>query len=189
MRLVQKAQELVRDGVSAGSVVVDATVGNGHDTLFLAQLVGDSGRVFGFDIQERAICQTQETLCRHGLDSRVTLFNCSHESMAQQIPVCWHGRIAAVMFNLGYLPGSDKHIVTRGQSSIKAIIASTGLLKSSGIMSIIAYPGHEGGEQETRLVVQFVNQLDPTQWQSSFIPSIGSSKGSIGPQLYCLKKR
>jgi len=58
-RVLQYAQQLLKATVEEGDTVVDATAGNGHDTLFLAQLVGDSGQVYAFDVQKKCCgCHT-----------------------------------------------------------------------------------------------------------------------------------
>ena len=186
MRLVQKAQQRMQQVISASAAVVDATEGNGHDTVFLAQAVGEAGRVFGFDVQSRAIEQARVRLQSHGLLSRVSLFQCSHETMADRINVHWHGQISAVMFNLGYLPGSDKTVVTRGDTSTKAIRVAATLLKPGGAMSIVAYPGHAGGAEELHQVMLCLDQLHQNGWSvEEFIPAADKTS----PRLLFLQKR
>ena len=50
---------LISHIIKEGSRVVDATAGNGHDTFFLSNLVGETGKVFSYDIQEVAINNTK----------------------------------------------------------------------------------------------------------------------------------
>ena len=52
----------IRDHVKEGDICIDATAGNGNDTLVLCELVGDAGKVFAFDIQEMAVKNTRERL-------------------------------------------------------------------------------------------------------------------------------
>ena len=96
-RALDLAHHLISRRVHPGALVADATAGNGHDTLMLARLVGPGGRVYAFDIQEKALCRTRELLAREGMAERVTLVLDGHENMGRHID----GKLAAVMFNLG----------------------------------------------------------------------------------------
>ena len=149
MRLTHKAHVIVSRYLKEGDLAVDATAGNGYDTVFLAQQVGDGGRVFAFDIQEQALRATAARLEQSGLGSRVELIHCGHEQMAATLPPHSHGRIQAVMFNLGYLPGSDKSTVTRVEHSLPALEQARRLLAPGGIISVLAYRGHPGGLEES----------------------------------------
>ena len=114
---VRWAQLILADRLRPGDVVVDATMGNGHDTLFLSQCISPGGRVFAFDVQASALEETRKRIPQE----MSTLFHAGHETMAQNIPAELHGRIAAVMFNLGYLPGSDKTCITRTETTLAAL--------------------------------------------------------------------
>ena len=147
--------------IAAGDHCVDATVGNGHDTVFLARKVGESGRVLGFDVQERAIASARDQLRKRGLDERVLLRREGHEYVARRLNALdWSG-IKIAMFNLGYLPGSDKRIVTRGESTLAALGSCANALLPGGAISIIAYRGHRGGVEEYQAVWEWARQLDP----------------------------
>lgn len=87
------ARTLLQKGVSPGDIAIDATVGNGHDTLFLAQLVGEKGHVFGFDIQAEAIQKTTERLQENHCDKQVTLFQRSHGELKNYVPKEYFGKI------------------------------------------------------------------------------------------------
>ena len=152
MRLTHKAHVIVSRYLGDGQLAVDATAGNGHDTLFLARQVGDTGRVFAFDIQEQALRATAARLEQSGLDSRVKLIHGGHEQMAASLPPASHGRIQAVMFNLGYLPHSDKTTITRAEHSLPALEQARRLLAPGGIISVLAYRGHPGGLEESLAV-------------------------------------
>lgn len=145
-RMLRDLAEARGDGLCA----VDATVGNGHDTLFLAQAVGPRGRVYGFDVQERAIKATQNCCGEAGVGDRVTLLHAGHERMAELLPD--DVTAAAVMFNLGYLPGADKSVVTQPATTIAALDAALSLLAPGGVISITAYTAHPGGSEETEAV-------------------------------------
>lgn len=146
--LTQQAQEAVADVVSRGDVVIDATVGNGFDTAFLSQAVGSSGRVIGFDVQSAAIEATHRRLIANGL-TNVTLNQAGHETMSTSAA---EGTIAAVMFNLGFLPRSDRTIVTQPDTTTTAIQAAIRLLTTNGRLTVLCYRGHPGGEEEYEAV-------------------------------------
>ena len=124
------AKDVLRQAVREGDRVADATMGNGHDTLFLAELVGPEGHVDAFDIQEGALKSTAELLEAHGLQSRVTLFRRSHAEIAEAVS----GNLSAVVFNLGWLPGGDHAVTTRCESTRTAILAALELLRPGGVL-------------------------------------------------------
>lgn len=158
-RLLNQAHLWVSRYLSSGDFAVDATLGKGFDTLFLAQQVGLGGRVFGFDIQAEAIEVSRKFLLAHDCLDRVSLILGSHANMESLLPPNVHGKIAAFMFNLGYLPGFDKRIITQQESTLEALAASRKLIAKRGIISILAYPGHPGGEIETQAVIHYCEAL------------------------------
>lgn len=166
--LVEQAQSFIGAALGAGDIAIDATVGNGFDTLFLARQVGARGQVFGFDIQAQALSACREKLRAAGQEAVVTLLPRGHETMAQALPAAARGRVRAVMFNLGYLPGSDKALITRPETSLAAIEAALALMAPGGRMSIIAYTGHSGGETEADQVQAWLERhlsADAYEWQ------------------------
>jgi len=154
-RILPYAKELLTSVIEAGDSVVDATAGNGHDTLFLAELVGENGHVYAFDVQEEAIQATAEKLEHANLKTRTTLIQDGHENVSNYV----HSEVSAAIFNLGYLPGSNHDVVTRGASTIQAIESLLGLLKIGGLIALVVYHGHEGGQQEKDEIISFVQQL------------------------------
>lgn len=154
------ARSLLKKAVKGGDAVVDATIGNGHDTLFLAQLVEENGHVFGFDIQEEALLNTKKKLADANLLERVTLFHRGHEKVSSSIPTDLHGRITGAIFNLGYLPGGDKAVVTEADTTISALEQLIELLAPEGIIVLVIYHGHPEGRVERDLLIPFVKQLD-----------------------------
>lgn len=141
--------------VKSGSIVVDATVGNGNDTLFLAKLVGQEGKVYGFDIQEQAIKATQNLISENSLKN-VLLFNAGHENMSEYV----HEPVDLIVFNLGYLPGGDHSIVTNAESTLLAVTEGLKILKPGGLMCIVVYIGHEGGLKEKIMLEDYLIKLD-----------------------------
>ncbi|WP_046176645.1 tRNA (mnm(5)s(2)U34)-methyltransferase [Domibacillus indicus] len=154
------ARLLIEKTVSHTNYLVDATAGNGHDTLFLAKLAGDNGHVFAFDVQERAISNTAGRLEEAGLSNRVSLFHAGHEQMQRCIPDDYHGHVSAGIFNLGYLPKGDKSIITKPDTTIEAIRQLFHLLKPGGLIVLVIYHGHEGGADERDAVTAFAASLD-----------------------------
>jgi tRNA A58 N-methylase Trm61 len=164
---------MVGKHVKKGDIVVDATAGNGNDTLALSNLVGEEGKVYAFDVQEEAIERTWNLLvesssfCSIGkealqIEGNTVLICDSHEKMSSYISET--GKVAAVVFNLGYLPSGDKSINTTAQSSVKAIDESLKILKKGGIVSIVMYPGTEIGEIERNEVLVYSQDLPPSEY-------------------------
>lgn len=148
---------LLNNFVHDGQHAVDATCGNGHDTLLLARLVGESGHVWGFDIQQQALAETGRKLAEAGLDGRVTLLHTGHEGLAQHVAV----PVQAVLFNLGYLPGGDRTIITQPDTTASALEQGLQLLAPDGVVMITIYPGHSGGSDEQAAVESWAAELNP----------------------------
>ncbi|AQX53438.1 class I SAM-dependent methyltransferase [Priestia flexa] len=159
-RILPFARTLLTSAVNEGDTVIDATVGNGHDTSFLAKLVGASGHVYGFDIQDEAIQNTSERLAKQGIEQQVTLIKDSHSRLKNHIPTHLHGNLTGAIFNLGYLPGGNKKIVTLSTSTIQAIEQLIELLAPEGIIVLVIYHGHEQGQIERDDVLHYVSNLD-----------------------------
>ena len=153
---------IMRNFVSEGDKTVDATCGNGHDTIVLAELTGSAGRVWGFDIQERAIAETGRRLSEAGLAGQVTLVRAGHEEMQQHV----NDAVKAVLFNLGYLPGGDHSVITRPETTRNALDQSLKLLAPGGIVMVTVYPGHGGGACEQQKVDEWAAGLEPRQYHS-----------------------
>lgn len=160
-RILPFARTLLEKAVQPGDIAVDATIGNGHDTVFLANLVGETGHVYGFDIQEAAIEKTKQRLQEKGLERRTTLFLKGHEFAAECLPPSTE--IAGAIFNLGYLPGGDKTIVTTPETTISAVEQIFSMLKQEGIMILVIYHGHPEGAIERDHLMKFAHQLDQMQ--------------------------
>lgn len=138
-----------------GAVAVDATMGNGGDTLAFCQSVGEKGRIYAFDVQETALTNTRARLEEAGVCSRARLFLAGHETMGEHVPE----RVDLVAFNLGWLPGADKTLTTRAQTTLKALSAAFLLLKPGGLITVCAYPGHEEGARELATVLAWAKAL------------------------------
>lgn len=149
--------ELLKNHISPGDYVVDATVGNGHDTVKLAQLVGQTGTVFGFDIQEQAIEETKKKLLLTGLTEQVKLYHLGHEKLNEIIDDSV--KLSAIVFNLGYLPKGDKSIITQSKTTIEALNQGLKRLRKSGLILLMIYHGHPGGAEEKNAVLDYVKDL------------------------------
>jgi len=152
-RVLPYVKTLLKSTVSPGDHVIDATAGNGHDTLFLAQLVESNGHVYAFDVQKTAI---EATLSRLGeWQDNATVIHAGHETICAHVS----SEISAAVFNLGYLPGADHSIITRPETTIQAIESCLDLLKIGGLIVLVVYHGHEGGDNERDGLLNYVRSL------------------------------
>lgn len=162
-RILPFSKILLRSVLNEGDIAIDATVGNGYDTVFLAEQVGAAGKVFGFDIQGEAIENTKNQLSSKGLLKRVELFQTSHAKMMDSLPKNVHGKVKAAVFNLGYLPGGDKSIVTKATSTIAAIEQLLAILQTGGLIVIVIYHGHAEGKHERDAILSYATKLEQTK--------------------------
>jgi len=161
MRLTELAHQQLKNFIQAGDSVIDACAGNGHDTLFLAQRVCASGKVLALDIQAQAIATTRKRLQQENIHW-VELIQANHGEMAKLVPQ--PQRVRAIVFNLGYLPGSDKSVVTQAEHTLKALQTGLDILDRPGIISILCYRGHDGGIQEYERINDWLSHLDTSQY-------------------------
>lgn len=154
---VQFCHFFLRQRVRPGDRVVDATCGNGYDTLLLAQLVGPTGRVWAFDVQAKALDATRTLLAEHNCLAQVQLVATGHERLAEVIGE----HLRAAVFNLGYLPGGDKGVITSCDSTLAGLMQAAKLLAPGGIISVCIYTGHAGGVEEERTIVEWAACFDP----------------------------
>jgi len=152
---VHIVQMIIAEVLKHGGTAVDATAGNGHDTLFLARLVGSEGRVYAFDIQKKALESTKKLLERYGAAGQVTLLNTGHEEMDKLVPE----PVDAVLFNLGYLPGGDHALVTSAGTTVTALKSAVELLRPGGRIGMVLYTGHPGGNEELCAAEQYASGL------------------------------
>ncbi len=167
-RATHHCHDLLRAHLARGDTAIDATAGNGHDTLLLTQLTAPGGTVFAFDIQPAALVATRRRLESAGTAPESWhLIQAGHETMLTAIPPQHHGHIAAVVFNLGYLPGGDQSLITTAGTTLPAIHAALTLLRPGGIVVAVLYPGHSGGAEEAQAVRAFAHAL-PAAHTSEF---------------------
>ena len=150
--LVGLHKHFIMEHLREGDVAVDFTMGNGNDTLFLSKAVGESGRVFAFDIQEDALASTREHLVANGATENYTLICASHHRVKEFV----NEPIKAGMFNLGYLPRSGrKAVTTMRQTTMPAVEAALELLAPDGVLIVAIYPGHEEGALEGEMLREY----------------------------------
>jgi predicted methyltransferase len=159
-RILPYTKTLLKEAVSVGDIVIDATVGNGNDTLFLASLVGEKGHVYGFDIQQEAIKNTEKLLIEHGVKERASLFQESHDYFPTLLPKEQLSSIKAAIFNLGYLPKGDKSIVTKPDTTINAVKQLLSFMPAGGLIILVVYHGHEGGKVEKDALLDYVKKIE-----------------------------
>jgi methylase of polypeptide subunit release factors len=147
---------LMDQHISKDTICIDATLGNGNDTL---QMANKAKKVYAFDIQEQAIDTSKKLLKEHQINN-VQIIHDSHENILKHV----QDEVGFVTFNLGYLPGSDKTIITKSDSTIRAIESCLTLLSSNGIICITLYIGHQGGLKEANDVENHLMQLDKQQY-------------------------
>ncbi len=157
--LLKTEKQFIASHIKEGGTVVDFTMGNGHDTLWLSRAVGANGKVYAFDIQQDALDSTAKLLENENADKNYTLILDSHHNVKDYVkePIC------AGLFNLGYLPGGDKTITTLHETSLLAISAGIDLLASDGAILCAVYPGHAEGTLEGELIEEMLSKLDRRQ--------------------------
>lgn len=164
---LELAFHLWKSLLKIGDSVVDATCGNGKDTLKLCQLVlsDHCGWVFGLDIQEKALQSTRLYLKKFLTPSeqlRVDLFHCSHSEFPLAIQ---RANIQLIVYNLGYLPGGDKSLTTLKGSTLESVRKGLSLISPTGALSITCYPGHPQGKEEEDALIDFTKDLDGSLWR------------------------
>lgn len=154
---LQIIQRVLKEHVQTGDICIDATAGRGRDTLFLAELVGETGHVTAFDIQQEAIDSTKLLLAEHHMTDRTEVILDSHSNMKHYAQP---ETVSCITFNFGWLPAGNHHIFTQKETSISAIEQGLELLKPDGIMTLILYYGRETGFEERDALLQFLPTLD-----------------------------
>ena len=163
-------KEFLSRHIKEGDTVVDMTMGNGHDTLWLSDKVGEHGRVFAFDIQQSALDSTRGLLEKEAGSSNYELILDSHSNVKKYVS----SPIKAAVFNLGYLPGGDKSVTTLLDTTLAAVTAAIDLLGPDGIVLIAVYPGHAEGRREGGALEEFLSGYDRKKYCVTCIKIINS---------------
>jgi hypothetical protein len=159
-----------------GDMAVDATLGRGRDCARLCELVGPAGRVYGFDAQEKAVLETAALLTNLGLSERAELHHLGHEHMLEVVPP----GIRLAAFNLGWMPGGDKAVTTRAETTLTALDAALELLSPHGMAILCVYPGHEEGTREKEALLTFAKGLPPARFTALWHDFINGGHGAPG---------
>lgn len=178
------SHQLLSTTVNLGDFVIDATVGNGHDTEFLSNLVGKDGHVLGFDIQATGLEKATNRL-QADCYNNYELVLSGHENVATYLPA--DTIVSGAIFNLGYLPGADKNIITHGETTITAIKGILPHLKQNGLIVLVVYYGHPGGNDEVNQLHTFVQALPQQAYhvlQYQFI-----NQANQPPYIIAIQKR
>ena len=177
------ARQLIDGRLKNGGCALDGTAGNGRDTLFLAQLAGGSGKVWAFDIQAQALSNTAGLLRENGVEGQVELIAASHADLADYV----REPLDAAMFNFGYLPGGDKTVTTKADSSVHAMQAAAALLAEGGLLTAVVYSGHPTGRAEAAAIEQWAAALPQEQYQ--VLHYRFTNQRNHPPQLLAIEKR
>lgn len=153
--IVETAKQLFSAHIKPDSILVDFTMGNGNDTVFMSKLAPE-GKVYAFDIQPEALTNTRQKLLDNRCPENTELILSSHSNVDQYVKE----PISAGMFNLGYKPGGDKSITTKLGTTMEAIKKALSLLVPGGILIVVIYPGHPEGEKEGQSIEAFGKSLD-----------------------------
>ncbi len=175
------AQELIGEAMFDGAVALDGTMGGGGDTQYLCERAGEKGRVYGFDVQAEAVFRTRVRLEEAGLARRATLIHAGHERIAEFV----REPVDVAVFNLGWLPGGDKAVTTRVDTTLAALNACLTLLKLRGLLTVCAYPGHPEGEAELNAVLSWARSL-PDGYQAMIRAFLNPARPA--PALFAVQR-
>ena len=155
--------QIIARKVNKDDLCVDMTTGNGNDTLFLAKI---SKFVYGFDIQQVAIDNTNQLLSSNGL-SNYQLFLDSHENIDKDVSIDILKETKCFIYNLGYLPKGNKNVTTLFSSTLSSLKKVLDYLNHQSLVIIVCYPGHEKGKEEALGLVEYVRTLDHLNYEVS----------------------
>lgn len=177
------ASDHLRNHLKPGDTAVDATMGNGNDTQLLCELVGEGGHVYGFDVQQQALEHTRRRLASAGLLTQAQLFKVGHQHLSDYVK----GPIQAVVFNLGWLPGTAKQIRTQWETTKIAVTSALELLEPLGICVICVYPGHVEGDTERIGLLEMLSSLRPQAYNVLHQCFINARVGA--PECFLIQKQ
>lgn len=167
------AKKYWQEHLAPSDLAIDATCGNGHDTLFLAQIC----HVVAIDIQRDAIQKTESLLEKM---QKKAILHCMCHAQIDEVPLPFAPKL--IVYNLGYLPGGDKSLTTKVNTSLVSIKKSLGMLGDGGALSVMCYPGHEEGKREEEAILSFMKALP---WSVCYHQWINRA---LAPSLFWVKK-
>ncbi len=183
---IDLAHHFWKELLQKNDTVIDATCGNGKDSLALVKILSPlQGSLLCIDIQKQALEITQRLLAQEtpSFLPRVQFYHQSHATLPQ-IPE--GSSLKLIVWNLGYLPKGDKSITTQTASTEESILQGMNILSPGGILCITCYPGHWEGKKEQENLLQKLSVLNPQLWcfTSFFWPNRKDS-----PSLFLLQKK
>lgn len=184
MNTLSVNHDFLRRTVQPGAFCIDATAGNGHDTAFLCELVGEHGRVLALDIQQQAVENTRARLNELGYDGIGTAVLDSHANLAQYAEP---ESVDCIVFNLGWLPGGDHSIFTRPDSTKRAIEAGLSLLRRGGVMTVCIYYGGRSGYEERDAMLEYFRTLDDKKY-TVLLSQFYNRKGDVPIPVFIWKE-
>lgn len=180
--ITARVHELLRETLKVADRAIDATCGRGHDTEVLVERCGPQGRVYAIDLQQEAIEETRKRLA--GRKGEVILIEGDHARLDELIMPEDRGRIAAVVFNLGFLPGSDKRIKTQSKTTLEALRKALSLLRPGGLLLVVIYTGHREGEDEQRAILRWLAE----RFDQRFFFWLEIPHGEKAPRLLVIER-
>ncbi len=165
--------------LSVGDHVIDATCGNGRDTVILATL---GAKTYSIDIQQNALNEAKLKVESKGIAQLVTFIKGCHSKFPEEIE---SHSVKLIVYNLGYLPGGNKDVTTQVTTTLKSLEHALDLLVAGGMISITCYPGHEEGKREEEQLLYFCQNLSPREWSCCHHRWINRK---LSPSLIILQK-
>lgn len=162
-------KRVITETVKEGDICIDATAGRGNDTLLLCNLVGESGHVTAFDIQQDAVDSTKQLLEENGVSHRADVLLKSHSEMDTLFE---ENTVSCITFNFGWLPKGDHTVFTKKETSIEAIEKGLRLLKSGGVMTLIIYYGRDTGFEERDAILEYLPTIDSSKYTVVEMPFV-----------------
>lgn len=173
--ILQLGHSLWKDHLQEGNQAIDATCGNGHDTLFLSTL--NLSHLYVFDIQKEALNATQK---RVGASKKIS-YHLGCHSLFEGVD----SPVDLIVYNLGYLPGGDKSLTTQVATTLQSVEKGLSLLTEGGLMSLTLYPGHPEGKREEEALLTLTSTFSPKKFQVSHHRLLNRSSA---PSLLLIKK-
>jgi len=175
--------------IQAGDQVIDATCGNGNDTLFLSQSVLQQqpiGKVYALDIQKKAIEKTCALLTTHLSSEQMEHVFLVHSCHSQFLKKISPKSIQLIVYNLGYLPNEDKTVTTKTNTTLQSLKEALPLIKLGGAFSVTCYPGHEEGKKEQEALLPFFSSLPNKMWSVCHHTWVNRCRA---PSLFLIQRR
>lgn len=180
---VNTARDMIKRKINKNSIVIDATVGNGHDSKFLCSFLGENGKFYGFDIQKSAIDRTEERLDEKNYKCTINLFLDSHTEFKKHI----QEEVDMIIYNLGYLPKGDKSITTLHDTSLLSVKEGMDILKKEGMIILTIYPGHDEGMKEFEIISSFLKGVNQKKFEVMKIEFFNQKNNP--PLLFMIEKK